>query len=448
MSKSNSRTRFVRMWLWIPPHLPNWRMRYLSCVHFWFHPWTAATHTPIGALRRRSSLRSASELTAVQKAIEQLAGKPGTGAGGAGLRLATATTELAKIQADVDLFSSGMTAAQKKSDEEIADLKTSNAALQKKIEEEEKKHRPNTRLIQKWKDTIKSEENDIGTKKTDASQAAADWLVQFDQLKSGQTVLIDMLTKAQTLVKTVLFPAQIKLQALVTAINNEPVSRRSFPITDLLTKDKNDQQEVFTLNAVNYLTDPVKIFIAPPAADQYSQKLADSIVATAPTKTAVMQATVQYVTQPEMEVTAGVLVPFLPYKSYTAVPQSAGSATLVVQETHTFTIIPAVDLNFRLGNDKFAGNKRYGWFGTVAVGYNPATTMVEFGVGPSLALKSMVFSFLADVGRDTALASGFTKNQPLPGAATAPATKGVWSVKPSFGFSIRLPFNSGSGFDH
>jgi hypothetical protein len=116
-----------------------------------------------------------------------------------------------------------------------------------------------------------------------------------------------------------------------------------------------------------------------------------------------------------------------------------------VQETHTFTIVPAVDLNFRLGNDKFAGNKRYGWFGTVAVGYNPATTMVEFGVGPSLALKSMVFSFLADVGRDTALASGFTKNEPLPGIATTPATNGVWSVKPSFGFSIRLPFKSGSG---
>ena len=83
-----------------------------------------------------------------------------------------------------------------------------------------------------------------------------------------------------------------------------------------------------------------------------------------------------------------------------------------MQETHTFTIVPAVDLNFRLGNDKFAGNKRYGWFGTVAVGYNPATTMVEFGVGPSLAVKSMVFSFLADVGRDTAAQCFF-----LPAAA-------------------------------
>jgi hypothetical protein len=387
----------------------------------------------------------APELTAVQKAIEQLVGKPGTGAGGAGVRMANDTTALAMIQADIDQFSNGMAAEQKKSDGEIADLKTSNANLQKKIDEEEKKRRPDTRLIQKWKDTIKSQEHDIETKKADAQKAAVGWQVQFDQLKAGQTVLTDMLTKAQSVVKTVLFPAQIKLQALVTAIGKTPVSPGSFTITDLLSKEKNDQQEVFTLNAVNYLTDPVKIFIASAATDPYSQALADSIVATAPTKTAVMQATVQYVTQPEMEVTAGVLVPFLPYKSYTAVAQSAGSATLVVQETHTYTIIPTVDLNLRLGNDKFAGNKRYGWFGTVAVGYNPATTMVEFGVGPSVALKSIVFSFLADVGRDTALASGFTKNQPLPGAATTPATNGVWSVKPSFGFSIRLPFNSGSG---
>jgi hypothetical protein len=149
-----------------------------------------------------------------------------------------------------------------------------------------------------------------------------------------------MLTKAQSVVKTVLFPAQIKLQARVTAIGNTPVSSGSFTITDLLSKDKNDQQEVFTLNAVNYLTDPVKTFIASAATDPYSQALADSIVATAATKTAVMQATVQFVTQPEMEVTAGVLVPFLPYKSYTAVPQSAGSATLVVQEADTFNIVP------------------------------------------------------------------------------------------------------------
>jgi hypothetical protein len=385
------------------------------------------------------------ELTAVRGTIHNLVGDPKAAAGGAGHMLDDDSKELPGIQADIDMFASGMAAAQKESDDQIAALKTSIANLQKQIEEEQKKLHPDAKLIKNLNDQVAAKQSDIERNREDANQAAAGWQLQLDQLKAGQGVLTDKLTKAQTFVKTVLFPAETKLQTLITAIQNPAVFAGPFTINDLLDKDKNDQQEVFTLNAVNYLTDPVKIFIASAATDPFSQTLTDSIVATAPTKTAVMQATVQYVTQPLIEVTAGVLVPFLPYKSYTAVPQSAGSATLVVQETHTFTIIPAVDLNFRLGNDKFAGNKRYGWFGTVAVGYNPATTMVEFGVGPSLAVKSMVFSFLADVGRDTALASGFTKNQPLPGAATAPATKGVWSVKPAFGFSIRLPFNSGSG---
>jgi len=385
------------------------------------------------------------DLSAVHDIIQKLVGDPTPAAGGAGDMLDADSKLLAAIQADIDMFASGMAAAQKESDDQIADLKTSIANLQKRIEEEQKKRHPDAGLIKKLNDQIAAKQSDIKKAKDDANQAAAGWQAQLDQLKASQGALSDKLTKAQTLVKTVLFPAEIKLQTLITAIKTPTVFAGPFKIGDLLKNDKNDQQEVFTLNAINYLTDPVKIFIASAATDPYSQTLADSIVATAPTKTAVMQATVQYVTQPEMEVTAGILVPFLPYKSYTAAPQSAGSATLVAQENHTFTIVPAVDLNFRLGNDKFAGTKRYGWFGTVAVGYNPATTMVEFGVGPSFALKSMVFSLLADVGRDTALASGFTKNQPLPGSATTPATNGVWSVKPSFGFSIRLPFNSGSG---
>lgn len=387
----------------------------------------------------------APELTAVHDTIRNLVGDPTTAAGGSGDRLDAASKEFAAIQADIDMFASGMAAAQKESDDQVANLKISIANLQKQIEDEQKKLHPNPKRTKNLKDELAAKQSDLQKNKENANQMAAGWQVELDQLRAGQSVVSDELAKAQTLVKTILFPAEIKLQTLNIAIRTPAVFAGPFTINDLLNKDKNDQQEVFTLNAVNDLTDPVKIFIASVATDPYSQTLADSIVATAPTKTAVMQATVQYVTQPVMEVTAGVLVPVLPYKSYTAVPQSAGSSTLVVQETHTFTIIPAVDLNFRLGNDKFAGNKRYGWFATVAVGYNPATTMVEFGVGPSFALKSMVFSLLADIGRDTALASGFTKNQPLPGAATTPATNGVWSVKPAIGFSIRLPFNSGSG---
>ena len=241
------------------------------------------------------------------------------------------------------------------------------------------------------------------------------------------------------------FPAETKLQTLIAAITNPAHFAGPFTITDLLNKDKNDQQEMFTLNAVNDLTDPVKIFIASAATDPYSQMLADSIVATAPTKTAVMQVTVQYVTQPELEITAGVIVPFLPYKSYTAAPQSAGSATLIVQETHTYTIIPAVDLKFPAGKRQVCGQQALWVVRDHRRRIQPSDDNGGVRSRPKPRSKSMVFSLLADIGRDTALASGFTKNEPLPGAATTPATNGVWSVKPSLGFSIRLPFNSGSG---
>jgi hypothetical protein len=388
------------------------------------------------------------ELRTVHDAINARVGDPGTGTLGAGVRLDNAQRKLVDIQADIDIFKNNVALAQKASDDGVTELKASIADLKKKIEQEEKKPRPDPRLIQNLKDQIPIQQRKIDDLKAAAARSSPIVQRQIDALTASQGVLTDKLTKAQTIVKTVLFPAETKLQTLINSIGSigkAPASPTTFTVTDLLRGDKNDEQEVFTLNAVNYLTDPVKISIASAATDPYSQALADSIVASAPTKTAVMTATVQYVTQPEMEVTAGVLVPFLAYKSYSAVAQSPGSATLITQETHTYTIVPSVNLNFRLGNDFFPNNKRVTWFATTAVGYNPATTSVEFGVGPSIAVKSMVFSFLADIGRDMTLANGFTVNQPLPGAATVPATNTVWSVKPSFGFSIRLPFNSGGG---
>jgi hypothetical protein len=385
------------------------------------------------------------ELRTVHGAINARVGDPGTGTLGAGVRLDNAQRKLVDIQGDIDIFKNNVALAQKASDDQVTELKAAIADLKKKIEQEEKKPRPDRRLIQSLKDQIPIQQHKIDDLKAAAAQSSPIAQRQIDALTASQGVLTDKLTKAQTIVKTVLFPAETKLQTLINSIGKPPASSTTFTIPDLLRGDKNDEQEVFTLNAVNYLTDPVKISIASATTDPYSQALADSIVATAPTKTAVMTATVQYVTQPKMEVAAGVLVPFLAYKSYAAVAQSAGSATLITQENRTYTIVPSVNLNFRLGNDFFPNNKRVTWFATTAVGYNPATTSVEFGVGPSIAVKSMVFSFLADIGRDMTLANGFTLNQPLPGAATVPATNTVWSVKPSFGFSIRLPFNSGGG---
>lgn len=54
------------------------------------------------------------------------------------------------------------------------------------------------------------------------------------------------------------------------------------------------------------------------------------------------------------------------------------------------------------------------FFGTIGTGYNPTSSSVEFGVGPSFSWQAIQISTLADIGRDTQLAGGFCVNEPLP----------------------------------
>src|SRR5262249_33989508 len=113
----------------------------------------------------------AAELTYVHNTINTLVGDPGSGADGAGDKIAQDATKLAAIQADIDIFTSAMTAAQKASDDKIADLKTSNANLQKKIDEEKKKRHPDAQLIKALNDQIASQQNMIHDEMERAKEA-------------------------------------------------------------------------------------------------------------------------------------------------------------------------------------------------------------------------------------------------------------------------------------
>jgi hypothetical protein len=399
--------------------------------------WLSASTNRGELLAQLKSVRNA--LVALMAVI------PGTGK----TRLETANVALLHIQLEIEMMGSAIDAQNK-------DAAAAIAAAKKSRDDEAAKPHPDatvlTRLNQQVIDLTRA-----------ALSAATVSQSETDTLKANQGELTDKLTKAKTLVSTVWKPVTEKLGALIAATSTIPAIQApsgpglsSFPsedlpnIKDLLRSDKNDQQQVYTLNEVNVLADPVKVFLAAPAADQFNQMVTDSIVASAPTKVAVSTLTVQFVTQPIMELTSGVMVPLMPYRSYTMATtvSSSGSSTgtgttttsMNIQENKTYTIIPSVDVNFRLGDDHFKRNMRVGWFATAAVGYNPATSNVEFGVGPSVSFNSFTLSFLADIGRDTNLASGFTVNEPLPGTATAPGTTTVWSVKPAIGISIRLPF--------
>jgi hypothetical protein len=135
-----------------------------------------------------------------------------------------------------------------------------------------------------------------------------------------------------------------------------------------------------------------------------------------------------------------------PYHSYaTAAVASGGVVTgNIVQESLTYTVVPVALANINIKEwDK--RQQRVAFIGTMAVGYNPATSAVEFGAGPSFSWRSIVLNGLADFGRDTHLAGGFTVNEVLPVSnPPKPLTNTTWGVKPAAGISIRIPLGGSS----
>jgi len=217
-----------------------------------------------------------------------------------------------------------------------------------------------------------------------------------------------------------------------------------FTISDPQPHDRNYQIVTSILNYTNRL--------APVAKRVGGEKfLGDdatllSTLGDAPAKQPILTLSVQYMDSPRFEISAGFLVPFTPYHSYSAAQTETASAP-VVRESLTYTVVPAAMINFLIGREWIMARQRAALLGTFAVGYTPATSSVALAFGPSFSWKSVVISPLADLGRDVQLAGGFTVGGPLGSSttpATAPLTKTVWDMKPAIGMSIRIPLG-GSG---
>lgn len=113
----------------------------------------------------------------------------------------------------------------------------------------------------------------------------------------------------------------------------------------------------------------------------------------------------------------------------------------MVQQTNSYTVVPAAFFNFPLGRELVVKKQRMAFLLTGAIGYTPATSSVALAAGPSFSWGSIVISPLADFGRDAQLSGGWTVGASL-GTATAPATTNVWDVKFAIGVSVRVPLST------
>lgn len=232
---------------------------------------------------------------------------------------------------------------------------------------------------------------------------------------------------------------QLSLQSradLITVLRTIPESpKREIKLGGY--KTDTDTQITWALNATPTAVAGIKRAVTLPyKPDGAFDKLLNPVA-----KQPVLSVTVQYQKATKVELAGGIMVPIRPFHSYSAAAVSTAGVVTgnVVQQTLTYTVVPLALVNISL-YQSLLHRQPIAFFGTIGTGYNPATSSVEFGVGPSFSIRSFTLSALADIGRDTQLAGGFTVGEALPlSNPPKPLTQTVWSVKPAFAISVRIP---------
>jgi hypothetical protein len=239
-----------------------------------------------------------------------------------------------------------------------------------------------------------------------------------------------------------------KLSALEVAVNAIPDTSDGIVgnaiITDLTPSEKNYQTQTWALDYTNRLAATARRVAAETLKSENATLL--SGLADASTKVPLITITVQFQSSSRFEVSTGLMVPLMPYHSYTkaSVAKNGVVTDNVVQGTKTYTVVPIVLVNV-LGQEWITRQQRSAWFATGGVGYNPLTNAVEFGTGFTYSYRSLAISFLTDIGRDTKLGGGFTVGQSLgTGNAANPITSTYWTVKAAAAISVRIPLGGGS----
>jgi len=183
-------------------------------------------------------------------------------------------------------------------------------------------------------------------------------------------------------------------------------------------------------------------------------------VPTTTQKKSIVTITVLYA-DPIFEVSAGTLISTLANRSFanqTIVTQNpSGPPTLgnivITQSISRPTVVVFAGANWRLGHDfLWLGHRRGAFYFTTVVGLNANNSAAEFGVGPSVSWRSIMFSTLYDWGHDVRLTQGefvgmIWCNVSGPsglipkcsGNPPAPSTEKYWRGVFAFGISVRVP---------
>jgi hypothetical protein len=223
------------------------------------------------------------------------------------------------------------------------------------------------------------------------------------------------------------------------------------------------RQITYSLNAVNQVTN---LALAVPSS---SQKVSIATVSA-------------IYADPRFEISTGAIISFQHNRSFAnkqAVQPLAGLGLVVgdmfISETRTRPeVIPIVVASYRLFPEWTWGSRgrRGAFYPSAWVGLNPYNALPEFGAGPSISFRSILFSGFYHRSHDVRLLEGEYPNmvwcnvnntasssggaplpgQPNPGASCspgppAPSTQTYWTNAFGIGITVRIPtsFTAGTG---
>jgi hypothetical protein len=199
------------------------------------------------------------------------------------------------------------------------------------------------------------------------------------------------------------------------------------------------RQVVFSLNAVN----EVGTFAAS--------------VPGSSAKKSILTITVLYA-DPIFEASGGVFFSTLPNRSFANVTMISGDPpvlgdVVITQTISRPTIVPFAGANWRLlPTFAWPDRRRGAVYITGAVGLNANNAMIEFGAGPSISWRAVMFSTLYHWGHDVRLTQNEYVGQiwcnvtaahgnipKCSGSPPAPTTEKYWTGAFGFGVSVRIP---------
>lgn len=147
------------------------------------------------------------------------------------------------------------------------------------------------------------------------------------------------------------------------------------------------------------------------------------------------------------ETSAGVFFSTLAIRSFSPAPVFTNTVVtdnLVSTNVLHPTVVPFAAANYRITNDLGWSRWKSAVYLTGVIGVNPNTVSADFGAGPSISWRALMFSFLWHYGHEVKLTQGLQVGQSLgPNFNGSLSTQSSWKSSFALGISVRVPALSG-----